>query len=78
MWFIFIFLLAGVFVGFLFRDKNHVLASAQKATTWAVYLLIFFLGVSVGFNKTVMAALGTLGEQALALSVGSITGSVLI
>lgn len=45
---------------------------------WAVCLLVFFLGVSVGGNETIVHALGTLGIQALILCLGGIIGSVLV
>ena len=76
MWYIFLFLVAGVFVGFLFRRREKVLTSATKATSWAVVVLIFFLGVSVGDNQTVMSTLGVLGWQGLVISLGSIFGSI--
>ncbi len=78
MWYIFLFLVAGVFVGFLFRRKENLLLIATKTTTLAVIVLIFFLGVSVGDNRAVMSMLGTLGWQALVFSFGSIFGSILL
>ncbi len=78
MWFIFLFLVTGIFVGFLFRQQKNMLATATKATSLAVIVLIFFLGISVGDNQKVMSTLGVLGGQALVISFGSIFGSVLL
>jgi uncharacterized membrane protein YbjE (DUF340 family) len=72
------FLIFGIGLGFILRRQMRVLAIADKVTTWSVYLLIFFLGTSVGVNQTVMKALHSLGMQALILSLGSIAGSVLV
>jgi len=73
-----LFLAGGVFVGYLLRSRKNVLAVAERATTWSLYLLIFLLGISVGTNEAVVRALGRLGMQALVLSVGGIVGSVLV
>jgi len=78
MWMIFLFLLTGVIIGFLFRNKHNVLKTAAKTTSWAVFLLVLFLGISVGGNKNVMSTIGVLGWQALITSVGSIAGSLLL
>ncbi len=73
-----LFLAVGVFVGYLLRARKNVLATAGRATTWSIYLLIFFLGISVGTNGAVVLSLGRLGVQALILSAGGIAGSVLV
>ena len=75
---ILLFLAAGMFVGYLLRSRKNVLATARTAATWSLYLLIFFLGVSVGANPAVVRGLGRLGIQALILSAGGILGSVLV
>lgn len=74
---ILLFLLLGMGVGFVLRRRRKALEWAAKAAHWMVYLLLFFLGLSVGLNDTVIAALGSLGVQALVLSVGAVVGSVL-
>ncbi len=76
MWIIFIFLLAGIIIGFIFRKRTRAITFSAKTTTFAVFLLIFFLGVSVGQNDSVLSALGNLGGQAILLSAGSILGSL--
>lgn len=76
MWIIFLFLLAGILVGFIFRKIATILTFSAKFTTLAVFFLIFFLGYSVGNNDHVMMTMGELGWQALLLSVGSILGSL--
>jgi len=75
---ILLFLAVGMFVGYLLRSRKNVLATARTAATWSLYLLIFFLGVSVGANPAVVRGLGRLGIQALILSAGGILGSVLV
>lgn len=77
MWIIFIFLIAGILVGFIFRNRPKTIVFSSQATAWAVFLLIFFLGLSVGQNDAVVSALGELGWQAILLSSGSILGSLI-
>ena len=72
------FLAAGMILGYLLRSKSAVLAVAEKGMMWSVYFLVFFLGISVGVNQAVVRALGSLGLQALVLSLGGIVGSVLL
>lgn len=72
------FLLAGIVFGFLLRRYDTILRWADKATMWAIYGLIFLLGVSVGVNQLVMRSLGHLGLQAFILSSGAVLGSVLL
>lgn len=72
------FLIAGIVLGFLLRREQRVLTLSGKVTAWSVYLLLFFLGTSVGVNETVMNILGQLGLQAIVLSGGGIVGSVVV
>lgn len=78
MWIILGFLAAGMVLGYAYRRHTSLITTADKAMTWAVYLLLFLLGVSVGANDTVMSQLGQLGWQAAWLTVGSVAGSVFV
>ena len=77
MWVILIFLALGTALGFLLRKRPSVIQIAEKAGGPAVYLLLF-LGVSVGENNAVMTAFGTLGLQAMLLTLGVVVGGVLM
>lgn len=68
----------GVGLGYLLRGQTRLLSLADRATTWAVYGLLFLLGISVGANNMVMRSLGSLGWQALWLSMGAVVGSVAV
>jgi uncharacterized membrane protein YbjE (DUF340 family) len=72
------FLGLGIILGLVVRRRTRILDLVNKAANWAVFLLIFFLGVSVGENEAVMKALGHLGLQALLLSSAAVLGSVLV
>ncbi len=71
------FLVGGTVLGMVLRRQKWILETADKATHWAIYLLLFLLGLSVGANETVMQSLGTLGWQAFLLSSGAVLGSAI-
>jgi uncharacterized membrane protein YbjE (DUF340 family) len=78
MFTVLLFLFLGLLLGFLLRRRLWWLQTADKVAGWAVYWLIFLLGVSVGLNQEVLANLGRLGGQALILSSGALLGSLLL
>ena len=75
---ILLFLLLGACVGWALRRWSRLLRANHHATNGAIYLLIFFLGLSVGGNETIMTALPHLGGRAAWLSLGAISGSLLL
>ncbi|MFI3321963.1 MAG: LysO family transporter [Rikenellaceae bacterium] len=68
-------MLSGVAVGYLMRGKN--LKFVSKIIMCAIFLLLFFLGVSVGGNSDIMDNLATIGLDGLIISVVSLSGSCL-
>lgn len=66
-------MLSGIAVGFLFRKRN--LQFLPRLTTFAVWGLLFLLGISVGSNREILDSLHSLGMYALVLSLGGIFGS---
>jgi uncharacterized membrane protein YbjE (DUF340 family) len=75
---ILLFLLVGAFVGWLLPRWPRLLRGNHHATNGAIYLLVFLLGVSIGGNETIRAALPQLGGQAAWLSLGALLGSLLL
>ncbi len=67
------FMLGGVVIGALLRKRDCSWTS--KAITVLIWLLLFLLGVEVGGNTKIIAALPVLGLDALTISVASILGS---
>lgn len=67
------FMLGGVVIGALLRKRDCSWTS--KAITVLIWLLLFLLGVEVGGNKKIIAALPVLGLDAFAISVASTIGS---
>lgn len=67
------FMLGGVVIGALLRKRDCSWTS--KAITVLIWMLLFLLGVEVGGNTKIIAALPVLGLDALAISVASVFGS---
>jgi hypothetical protein len=70
-------LLAGLLSGLL---KKNFFAGQKKAVslvmTGLVFVLIFFMGLKTGLNRSVMDNLGSYGLNALLLALGAIAGSL--
>lgn len=64
----------GITLGLMLRNKppKHL----PKLLNLVIYLLLFFLGISVGVNDMIIKNLHTLGVQALIITVGALTGSI--
>ncbi len=69
---------AGILVGFLLIRKPKLHQLNNQLLNWAIYLLLFLLGISVGTNEEVIKNLGKIGYEAIAIAVASIAGSVLL
>lgn len=78
MFTVLIVMVVGVGVGYFLRNRKRIVRFADKFTMWAIYLLLFLLGIAVGANDIIMKNLPKLGFKALVVSLGGIGGSVLI
>lgn len=68
-------MVSGILLGYIFRQKN--LKIVQHLITYAIFALLFLLGISVGTNRDIMDNLGTIGVEALVITIGAVGGSVL-
>ena len=68
----------GAGAGILLRKRESLAPLVEKLTQLVVCALMVVLGISVGANPQVMQNLGNLGLQALALTVGAVTGSIVV
>ena len=48
----------------------------RKGMFWAILVLLFLLGLAVGHNRQIMDNLGTIGADALLITLGAVGGSV--
>lgn len=69
-------LLSGIITGYILRKKD--LTFVHKGITLFIWGLLFFLGVSVGINETLLSNLPTLGVDALVITAGGLAGSLLM
>lgn len=65
----------GMLVGLRLRGKVRVLRMSDRAMMWAVYALLFSLGITIGRNEEVIGNLGKVGLTAAAVSVAAMVGS---
>jgi uncharacterized membrane protein YbjE (DUF340 family) len=71
------FIAVGFLLGYLLRKPLQNNSFLPKLQTAVIVIMLFCMGLSVGINKTVMDNLGSLGLQALILSVLCVLGSVI-
>lgn len=69
-------MVAGIILGYFFRSKRRFAAINDKFITYAIYLLLLLLGISIGANKTIVANLPILGVKALTITIGAMLGSI--
>ena len=71
-------MLAGIVAGYLLSSRRKLLKINDKLIQWAIYGLLFLLGISVGVNKTIIQNLDKIGLQSAIITIGAVTGSVLV
>jgi uncharacterized membrane protein YbjE (DUF340 family) len=69
---------AGILLGLLIVEKPKLHLFNNYLLNWAIYLLLFLLGISVGTNREVIQNIGKIGYEAIAIGIFSIAGSVLL
>lgn len=68
----------GIIIGFAIREKVKVIQVVEVTITFAIYLLLLLLGISVGTNEIIISNLGTLGINGILLGIGGVSGSVIL
>jgi len=68
----------GIVLGLFFNKLPKMLKAVDKLISYAIYLLLFLLGVSVGINEKIISNLDSIGKKALWITFGAIMGSVLV
>lgn len=69
-------MLAGILIGFAINRFPRLIKLNDRFISYAIYLLLALLGISVGLNKTIIQNLDKIGVQALIITIGAIAGSV--
>jgi uncharacterized membrane protein YbjE (DUF340 family) len=70
-------MLAGIVVGFGIHRYPTLVKLNDKLVSGAIYILLFLLGISVGSNQTIVHNLEKIGLQALIITIGAVSGSIL-
>lgn len=66
----------GILIGVIFRKKSKIIKTAEYLSNWAIYILLFLLGISVGLNDEIILNFEKIGFQAALIAIASIVGSV--
>lgn len=69
---------SGIIIGWLLHKKEKILKISSEITSWAIYLLLFLLGVSVGANEKILNNFNTIGYLSITITVFAVAGSVLV
>lgn len=69
---------AGIALGVVARKHGKLLAFIDKIITYAIWLLLFLLGLSIGTNEVVIRNIGQLGLQALVVAVSAVACSIFL
>ena len=67
---------SGMLAGFLMRKHKKLISFTEKLVMWAIYLLLFLLGVAIGVNDQILERFADLGLLALAITLGGVAGSI--
>lgn len=77
MFSILLFMLAGIALGYSFR---HVVLfhKTEKTISLTILCLLFFFGLSIGANRSLISNFSSFGLQALLLAVAGLCGSLIM
>lgn len=78
MFTVIIIMIVGMCVGYLLRERQKLAKHIDTVVTWAIFLLLFLLGVSVRTNKTILNNIDSILLTVIILTVGAVLGSVVI
>jgi uncharacterized membrane protein YbjE (DUF340 family) len=71
-------LIMGVLIGLLINRRKQLIKIFAKLTDLSIFLLLFFLGVSVGMNERIVSNFQNIGIQAFFITIAATLGSVVI
>ena len=68
---------SGIIVGWILHHKTSFLQWISKLTNWAIYLLLFLLGLAVGSNEEILSSFDKIGYLSIAITLFAVAGSIL-
>jgi len=78
MWIILGLLLFGILTGFLLSGFRAVNKIADVFVQYIIFILLFFMGVSIGMNREIADNIGEIGLYSFFITALSISGSILL
>lgn len=69
---------AGMLAGYLLRKQKKLISLSEKLVMWAIYLLLFLLGIAIGVNDQILERFADLGFLAMAITIGGVAGSIFL
>lgn len=64
----------GILCGYLLRKRR--IPHVQQVTTILIWVLLFLLGLNIGSNEQIINSIGSLGVEALLITVFATMGSL--
>ena len=71
-------MITGIIIGWILHERKKFLKVTAELTNWAIFLLLFLLGLSVGTNDKILNNFDQIGFQAIAITIFAVVGSVLV
>lgn len=69
---------SGMILGWVFHNRKKLIKITSELTNWAIYLLLFLLGLSVGTNEKILSNFNQIGFLAISITVFAVAGSILM
>lgn len=69
---------AGLGAGYLLRGNAGIVKMLNPVINVAIVILLFLLGLAVGSNDLILSNIPGIGWRAFCLTIGALTGSVLL
>lgn len=69
---------AGIVLGFFVRKRDRLIRIVDSLIMWAIYALLFLLGISVGVNEEIVSRIGEIGLQAIVITFAALLGSCVV
>lgn len=67
----------GVVVGTIFKKQYKIFKYSEVLTTISLYLLLLFLGISIGNNSDIVSNIGQIGVKGVLFAFAASLGSII-
>ncbi len=68
----------GILIGWFLHKQKKFIKITSEITNWAIYLLLFLLGLTVGTNEKILNNFDKIGLQSIMITIFAVAGSVLV